>query len=67
MPGDFRRDRGDYARVLFTFCTRGYGRGGRPAFPAPSDIQKADIDGKPRANKGRDREVVSSTELLFEN
>jgi hypothetical protein len=37
MPGDFRRDRGDYARVLPTHCTRGRGRIGRPAFPAPSD------------------------------
>jgi len=23
------------------FCTRGRGRGGRPAFPAPSELQKA--------------------------
>jgi hypothetical protein len=36
-----RCDRGDYARVLFLFCTRGCGRGGRPAFPAPSDFSRA--------------------------
>src|SRR5216110_3081526 len=36
VPGDFRCDRGDYARVLFLFCTRGCGRIKRPAFPAPS-------------------------------
>ena len=40
MPGDFRCDRGDYARV-FVFYTRGCGRIERPAFPAPSDLQKA--------------------------
>jgi hypothetical protein len=31
-------DRGDYARVLFSFCTRGCGRIARPAFPAPSEF-----------------------------
>src|SRR5258705_7425823 len=36
MRGDFRCDRGDYARVLCLFCTRGCGRIERPAFPAPS-------------------------------
>src|SRR5207249_11389793 len=36
MPGRFRCDRGDYARVLFLFCMRGCGRIKRPAFPAPS-------------------------------
>jgi hypothetical protein len=36
MPGDFRWTCGDYARVLFTFCTRGCGCIGRPAFPTPS-------------------------------
>src|SRR5712671_2613015 len=37
MPGDFRCDRGVYARV-FVFFTRGYGCIERPAFPAPSDF-----------------------------
>ena len=36
MPGDFRCDRGDYARVFVFFHTRGCGRIERPAFPAPS-------------------------------
>ena len=40
MPGDFRCDRGDYARVLILFCMRGCGCFGRPAFPAPSDIRR---------------------------
>jgi hypothetical protein len=39
MPGDFRCDRGDYARVLCFYRTRGCGRGGRPAFPAPSEFR----------------------------
>src|SRR6266496_2502596 len=42
MPGDFRCDRGDYARVLFLFRTRGCGRSGRPAFPAPSFLGPKD-------------------------
>src|SRR6187399_566793 len=40
MPGDFRCDRGDYARV-FVFYTRGCGRIERPAFPAPSELRRA--------------------------
>ena len=39
MPGDLRCDRGDYARVLCLFRTRGCGRIERPAFPAPSIIE----------------------------
>src|SRR5712671_1291212 len=38
MPGDFRCDRGDYARMLILFCMRGCGCIKRPAFPAPSDL-----------------------------
>ncbi len=41
MPGDFRCDRGDYARVFVFYHTRGCGCIERPAFPAPSDLQKA--------------------------
>src|SRR5712675_1183505 len=36
MPGDFRCDRGDYARVFVFYHTRGCGCIERPAFPAPS-------------------------------
>src|SRR5258706_2242568 len=39
MPGDFRCDRGDYARMLVLFCMRGCGCIVRPAFPAPSIIE----------------------------
>src|SRR5258706_9757249 len=38
MPGDFRCDRGDYARVFVFFHTRGCGRIERPAFAAPSEF-----------------------------
>src|SRR5258708_27574233 len=41
MPGNFRCDRGDYARVFVFFYTRGCGCIERPAFPAPSDLQEA--------------------------
>src|SRR5712664_1495948 len=34
--GFFRWTCGDYARVLFSLCTRGCGCIGRPAFPTPS-------------------------------
>src|SRR5215212_4242200 len=36
MPGDPGEPRGDYARVLSIFCTRGCGCIVRPAFPTPS-------------------------------
>src|SRR6266704_6155500 len=50
MPGDFRCDRGDYARVLFLFRTRGCGCIKRTAFPAPSDFRGQDVSGKTRAD-----------------
>src|SRR5258706_10447878 len=46
MPGDFRCDRGDYARMLVLFCMRGCGRIERPAFPAPSDFRRREIQAK---------------------
>src|SRR5260221_2278584 len=38
MPGDFRCDRGDYARMLVLFCMRGCGRIARPAITATSYV-----------------------------
>ncbi len=38
--GLFRRTCGDYARMLFSFCMRGCGCGGHPAFPAPSILSR---------------------------
>jgi len=35
----FRWICGDYARVLYLFCTRGCGCNGHPAFPAPSHFE----------------------------
>src|SRR5437773_3104539 len=49
MPGENRCDRGDYARVLFLLCTRGCGRVGRPAFPAPSEFSGRMFTSKTRA------------------
>ena len=46
MPGDFRCDRGDYARVFVFYHTRGCGCIARPAFPAPSEFRGREIDGK---------------------
>src|SRR6266436_2832027 len=51
MPGDFRCDRGDYARVFVFYHTRGCGRIERPAFPAPSDFRRRNVFGKPRADR----------------
>src|SRR5258706_14450299 len=42
MPGDFRCDRGDYARMLVLFCMRGCGCIERPAFPAPSIVRSGE-------------------------
>src|SRR5260370_13164708 len=68
MPGDFRCDRGDYARVLFLFRTRGCGCIVRPAFPAPSDIRKGrTVTQTPGACGLRDREAVPAHGGLFEN
>src|SRR5258706_11419683 len=61
MPGDFRCDRGDYARVFVFLHTRGCGRVERPAFPAPSDLQKAGRSWK--NSRGRRGEIA---ELCFE-
>jgi hypothetical protein len=43
----------------FYFCTQGCGRVERPAFPAPSEVQKAGHQNKTHANTRRDREAVS--------
>src|SRR6476646_5601496 len=43
MPGDFRCDRGDYARCALFFRHRGCGCIGHPAFPAPSVTGEREI------------------------
>jgi hypothetical protein len=55
-----RCDRGDYARVLFPFCTRGCGRIERPAFPAPSDWRVRKFPVNLGRVTPRDREAVSA-------
>jgi hypothetical protein len=54
------------ARVYYHY-TRGCGRIGRPAFPAPSDLRGRNISGKPRAPARRDREAAFADDALFEN
>jgi hypothetical protein len=54
----FGRTCGDFARVLNSFRTRGYGRGWRPAFPAPSIVEG------PAAKLGRGS--VARTQLHIE-
>src|SRR5258706_5735032 len=67
MPGDFRCDRGDYARVFVFYHTRGCGRIERPAFPAPSDFRRREIQVKlARKAAARSRSRVSRRRL-FEN
>jgi multiple sugar transport system substrate-binding protein len=62
MPGDFRCDRGDYARVLCLFRTRGCGRIERPAFPAPSVFSgRMDFI----KNSGASRRGTADTYLKF--
>src|ERR1700730_3001129 len=46
------------ARAYYHY-TRGCGRIGRPAFPAPSDVGGRDARSKTRANARRDREAVA--------
>src|SRR5258706_16017997 len=58
MPGDFRCDRGDYARV-FVFYTRGCGCIVRPAFPAPSHFLGGWFFAKTRTHRAaRTRSLV---------
>src|SRR5258707_10013068 len=60
MPGDFRCDRGDYARVFVFYHTRGCGCIERPAFPAPSDIQG---EGHRRKTSGRTCSEIAKLRL----
>ena len=59
MPGDFRCDLTNACAFYHYICTRGSGRIGRPAFPAPSDSEGAEHF---RQSSGditpRDREAV---------
>src|SRR5258707_12122824 len=64
MPGDFRCDRGDYARMLVLFCMRGCGCIERPAFPAPSIVRSGEPVfaklGRNRAARSRSHEFFTS-------
>src|SRR5258708_34208991 len=57
MPGDPGVTVVTNSRVFY--YTRGCGRIARPAFPAPSDLQRAGIQSKPRAYRAaRTRSLV---------
>src|SRR5258708_7825728 len=64
MPGDPGVTVVTNSRVFY--YTRGCGRIGRPAFPAPSDVQGAGIKAKLGRNARRDREILSANDRLFE-
>src|ERR1700674_2454588 len=49
MPGFSGEPRGDYARVLCFFRTRGCGCNGHPAFPTPSVVRGGGFLGMTRA------------------
>jgi len=49
--GSFRRTCGDYTRMLILFCMRGCGRVWRPAFPAPSVLQRTGLQFKTRVDR----------------
>src|ERR1700694_6283903 len=48
--------------MLILFCMRGCGRIVRPAFPAPSDFRRRDVQVNLARNARRDREAVSAFE-----
>jgi hypothetical protein len=63
MPGVFGVTVVTNARVYYT--TRGYGRIGRPAFPAPSDSRGRELNGKPRAKQAaRSRSYVHAQRTI---
>jgi hypothetical protein len=67
LRGECRCDRGDYARVLCFYRTRGCGRIARPAFPAPSVVRKAQCDGNTRAKcAARTRSRGCSTVIAYD-
>src|SRR6478609_6620250 len=49
MPGDFRCDRGDYARVLFSFAREAAGASRARHSLRPLNFRRRDVFGKPRA------------------
>jgi hypothetical protein len=64
MPGDFRRDRGDYARVLCFILHARLRARGRPAFPAPSDFRERTFR-QPRAEQAaRSRRRVGKRDVM---
>src|SRR5712675_928747 len=51
MPGDFRCDRGDYARVLFSFAREAAGASSARHSLRPLIFRRRNVFGKPRADR----------------
>src|SRR5258706_11076768 len=51
MPGDFRCDRGDYARVLFSFAREAAGASSARHSLRPLIFRRRDVPGKTRAKR----------------
>jgi hypothetical protein len=67
MPGDFRCDRGDYARVLYFILHARLRAHRAPGIPCALCNKRTGNSGKTRAKKPRrDREAVSVHGGLFE-
>jgi hypothetical protein len=63
MPGDSGVTVVTTLVCSFYFACEAAGAIGRPAFPAPSDIQKAGRQCKTRAHLQRDRDAVSANDV----
>jgi hypothetical protein len=65
MPGDSGVTVVTNARAYYHY-TRGCGRIGRPAFPAPSDFRERKVDGKTRAQDAARSRSRAGGNTLFE-
>src|SRR5258708_6285402 len=70
MPGDFRRDRGDYARMLFSFACEAAGASGARHSLRPLISRRRDVQVKTRAecaarSRSRVWRMICSTSPRF--
>jgi hypothetical protein len=66
MPGDFRCDRGDYARVLFSLAREAAGASSARHSLRPLNFRRRDVLANLARSLRRDREAVFVNALLFE-
>ena len=64
MPGDFRCDRGDYARVLFSFAREAAGASGARHSLRPLNFRGQEFNAKLVRQTRRDREAASVRRCL---